>query len=275
MTKFKRNERIGGIIKILTDNPNKIFTLNYFTERFQAAKSSISEDLVIIKNFISRLELGRVETIAGASGGVRYIASIGKADIKKLLEDICIKLEDSSRIMPGSYLFMSDIIYSPQYIRKMAQIFAYKYIDKEIDYVVTVETKGIPLAFMTANFLNVPLVIARSENKITEGTTVSMNYVSGSTGKIQTMYISKRSLKKGARVLIIDDFMKAGGTAKGIVNLMQEFDAKTMGIGVMIATVEPQEKLVEDYLPLIFLDKDEENNKIKLIPNKKVFDKDF
>ena len=27
--KFKRTERIGAIVKILSDNPNKIYTLSY------------------------------------------------------------------------------------------------------------------------------------------------------------------------------------------------------------------------------------------------------
>ena len=42
MNKFKRNERIGAIVKILSDNPNKIFTLSFFTNQFNAAKSTIS-----------------------------------------------------------------------------------------------------------------------------------------------------------------------------------------------------------------------------------------
>ena len=40
--KFKRTERIGAIVKILSDNPNKIYTLSFFTEKFNAAKSTIS-----------------------------------------------------------------------------------------------------------------------------------------------------------------------------------------------------------------------------------------
>ena len=50
MNKFKRNERIGAIVKILSDNPNKIFTLSFFTSQFNAAKSTISEDLIVVKN---------------------------------------------------------------------------------------------------------------------------------------------------------------------------------------------------------------------------------
>ncbi len=32
----------------------------------------------------------------------------------------------------------------------------------------------------------------------------------------------------------IDDFMKAGGTALGIINLLKEFESELLGIGVLI-----------------------------------------
>ena len=72
MSKLKRNERIGAIVKILCDSPNKVFTLNYFTSLFDSAKSTISEDLVIVKKIMEELSLGRVVTIAGATGGSQY-----------------------------------------------------------------------------------------------------------------------------------------------------------------------------------------------------------
>ncbi len=265
--KVKRNERIGGLVRILVENPNKVYTLNYFTTLFEAAKSTISEDLVIVKKMMEDLELGKVETISGASGGVKYIPFISGKAIKEILGSICEKLKDKNRIIPGGFLFMADIIYNPHYVRTMGKIFAAKFIHENIDYVVTVETKGIPLALMTASALNTPLVIIRNDNKVTEGATVSMNYVSGSTGKIQTMYVSKRAIKNGSNVLIIDDFMKAGGTARGVVDLMKEFDAKVKGIGVMIATKEPKDKLVDEFTPLIFLEKVDQNSDIIGIPN--------
>ena len=54
--------------------------------------------------------------------------------------------------------------------------------DQQIDAVMTVATKGVPLANAVANVLNVPFVIVRRDLKITEGSTVSVNYVSGSSG---------------------------------------------------------------------------------------------
>lgn len=271
VSKLKRNERIGALIKILCDNPNKIYTLNYFTNLFNAAKSTISEDLVIVKKLMEDLRLGRVETIAGASGGVKYVPYMNLEDTRETLNEICEILKDNARVIPGSFLYMSDIIYNPIYVRKMGKIFATKFMNENIDYVITVETKGIPLALMTANYLNIPLVIVRNSNKVTEGSTVSMNYVSGSTGKIQTMYVSKRAIKNGSNVLIIDDFMKGGGTAKGLLDLMREFDATVKGIGVMISTKEPKNKMVNGYLPLIMLDKVANEEEIELYPNEDLF----
>ena len=47
--------------------------------------------------------------------------------------------------------------------------------------------------------------------------------------------------------------MKGGGTARGIVNLMKEFNAQVLGTGVVVATKEPETKLVDDYISLINL----------------------
>ena len=81
---------------------------------------------------------------------------------------------------------------------------------------MTVATKGVPLANAVANVLNVPFVIVRRDLKITEGSTVSVNYVSGSSGdRIEKMFLSKRSLKAGSRVLIVDDFLKGGELSVG------------------------------------------------------------
>ncbi|WP_129600892.1 pur operon repressor [Anaerophilus nitritogenes] len=269
--KIKRNARIGALIKILCENPNKIFTLSYFTNQFNAAKSSISEDIVVAKKIMDDLELGKIETIAGAAGGVKYIPCISKNESREILESVCNKLSESKRIIPGAFLYMADIIYNPSIVRRLGQIFATQFMGEDIDYVVTVETKGIPIALMTANALNVPLIILRRDSKVTEGSTVSINYLSGSTGKIQTMSISKRAIKNGANVVIIDDFMKAGGTAKGMMDMMREFEANVVGIGVMISTKEPENKVVKDYIPLLVLEKVDEINEIIYIhPNEKL-----
>ena len=97
---------------------------------------------------------------------------------------------------------------------------------------MTVATKGVPLANAVADVLNIPFVIVRRDLKITEGSTVSVNYVSGSSNRIEKMFLSKRSLKPNSRVLIVDDFLKGGGTITGMISLLSEFDSELVGVAV-------------------------------------------
>jgi len=101
--------------------------------------------------------------------------------------------------------------------------------------------------------LNVPFIVIRRDSIVTEGSTVSINYVSGSSKRLQMMSLSKRSLKEGAKVLIVDDFMKAGGTINGMVNLLAEFNAIVAGTAVLVESEFEEERLVDDYISLIKL----------------------
>ncbi len=84
------------------------------------------------------------------------------------------------RLLPGGYLYLTDILGNPINCQKAGRIIASAYADTKIDVVMTVATKGIPLAYAVASQLNAPVVIVRRDNKVTEGPTVSINYVSGS-----------------------------------------------------------------------------------------------
>ncbi|MDK2564756.1 pur operon repressor [Romboutsia sedimentorum] len=271
--KFKRTERIGAIVKILSDNPNKIFTLSYFTNQFNAAKSTISEDLIVVKNVFEKLQLGKVITISGAAGGVKYIPKTSKAENEEFLMDLCEKIGDKSRILSGGFLYLIDLIYDPTIAAKIGKIFASNIDYIDADYVVTMETKGIPMALMTAKAMNLPLVIIRKDIKVSEGPTLSMTYVNGNNSKVESMSLPRKAIKPNSKVILIDDFMRGGGTIKGMVDLMNEFGAQVIGTGVFISTIEPQEKMVKDYISLIELDVNGES--VKVEPNLKTFKDEY
>lgn len=268
MEKLQRNERISTLQKILCDSPGKVFTLGSFTELLGCAKSSVSEDIDIIRGSLEKLGMGTIETITGASGGVRYLPLSDRERTLKLAENLSREFSRKERILPGGYLYMLDIIYDPEMVSEISRVFASSFYNKNIDYVITVETKGIPLAFITAKYLNVPLVIVRHYNEATDGASVNINYVSGSSKKMQTMVLSLRSLKRNSRLLFIDDFMKGGGTARGILELAREFDCEVAGIGVLIQTEEPSRKLIDDWFSLLTLQGvDEENGVTSISPS--------
>ncbi|WP_067841285.1 pur operon repressor [Amphibacillus sediminis] len=249
---MKRSDRLVGMTQYILDHPMELISLPFFSERYQAAKSSISEDLAIMNIMFKQEGIGYLESISGAAGGIRYVPRYQHSESQQFVEALAQRLEDPNRILPGGYLFMSDILGEPATVKKIGQIFATAFATLGIEAVVTVATKGIPLAYAVAQYLNVPVVIVRRDPKVTEGSTVSINYVSGSSRKIQTMVLTKRSLQRGATVCIIDDFMKAGGTIDGIRNLLDEFDAKVAAIGVLAeAEDEEDERIVTDYTSLL------------------------
>lgn len=265
MNKYKRYERIAAIIKIFDENPNTILNLNYFMEIFDIAKSTASEDIEICRGIIEKFTSGKLVTVSGAGGGIKYIPISSIDNYRPFVKEICKKLEDTSRIIPGGFLYTADLIYSPSIVSKIGELLSFPFQEKGIDAVVTVETKGIPIALMCAKSLNVPLVIIRKDSRVTEGSFVSINYVSGSQKHIRSMSLSRRSLKRGSKVVLIDDFMKAGGTIKGMMELMEEFGAEVEGAGVMISTEKPKTKLVSNYISIFVLkEMDEEKNIVKM-----------
>ena len=267
MERMKRNERIGAMIKILTEEPNHILTLSYFSELFGSAKSTISEDIVIARDIFKHFQLGELETIAGAAGGVKYLPMPTLEKACQFIQNICLQLSEPERILSGGFLYMTDILSTPQYVERMGEILASQFYKARPDFVVTVETKGIPIALMTARALHKPLVIARRDNKITEGSVVTINYLTGSTRRIQAMSLAKRAVKEGQKALIIDDFMKGGGTAKGMIDMMKEFNVNVVGIGVMMETEQPVKKMVGQYKSLIVMKNvDEIGRKIDVEP---------
>lgn len=265
---MKRNKRLGIIIDELTNNPCKLYESKYFCDRLDIAKSSLSEDIALANEVFTENGTGKIDSTSGTHGGFKYVPGISQEKIKNLQDELCEKLSDADRIVGGGFLYTSDIMFDGDLVSNMARVFVQKFYELDADYIVTVETKGIPLAAQVAKMLNLPLVVIRREARYSEGSTVSINFFSGSSDRIQKMSIAKRAVEPGKKAIIIDDFMRAGGSMKGIQEILAEFDVETVGMGVAVVAKEPQKKKVEKYISIVLLDSiDESKNKIKITPN--------
>jgi len=234
----------------LMNAPHRLVSLSTFTDLLGAAKSTVSEDLGFLRGVCERFGLGRIETVAGAAGGVRFSPQKTGEQMRVLVEEICARLRDPARVLPGGFLQTTDLISTPAVAVAIGEVFATLFQDFRPDVVLTMEVKGIPLALMTARAFNVPLVTIRRGGPVIEGPSVSVNYVSGSSGLVQSMTLPLRAVPEGARVLFIDDFLRGGGTARGVYDLMRECRAELVGIGVLVDTVQPAEKMIDRYLAL-------------------------
>ncbi|MFV0559916.1 MAG: pur operon repressor [Enterococcus sp.] len=265
--KVRRSERLIDMTRYLLDHPHKLISLTSFAERYESAKSSISEDLAIIKKTFKERETGTLETIPGAAGGVIFIPEMSYEESKRYIQSLAERLSEQDRLLPGGYVYLSDLLGEPDLLRHVGKIIASKYLGERIDAVMTVATKGVPIAQAVSYYLNAPFVIVRRDSKITEGSTVSVNYVSGSSERIEKMELSKRSLARGSRVLVVDDFMKGGGTVNGMKSLIEEFECELVGITVFAESKFNGRRAIDDYTSLLYVeDVDTQTKNITVVP---------
>ena len=68
------------------------------------------------------------------------------------------------------------------------------------------------------------------------------------------MSLSRRAVKEGQKCLIVDDFLKAGGTAKGMVDLMSEFNVEVVGTAFVMERAQQGRKLISNAKALMTMD---------------------
>jgi len=100
-----------------------------------------------------------------------------------------------------------------------------------VDKVVGIEARGFILASPVAYHFGAGFVPVRKVDKLpweTEGESYELEYGS------ETLEIHKHALIPGERVLIVDDVLATGGTARATAALVERLGAKVVGIACLI-----------------------------------------
>jgi len=119
--------------------------------------------------------------------------------------------------------------------KKAVDLLAKKYKGKKIDKVVGVEARGFIFGAAVANKINAGFVPVRKKGKLpfkTISTTYELEYGT------DTLEIHKDAIKKGEKILIIDDLLATGGTVKAVIDLIRELKGAIAGIGFVIELVD-------------------------------------
>jgi len=104
---------------------------------------------------------------------------------------------------------------------------------KKATKILTAEAMGIPIATTISLKTSLPLIIATRRKKGTPDE-IPIVYVTGYEDGI--LHIN--GVKKGDRVLIIDDLISTAGTIKALINGLNQIGAEIVDIGVIFNKVD-------------------------------------
>ncbi len=106
-----------------------------------------------------------------------------------------------------------------------------QYKDEKIDYIAGIESRGFIFGTAMAYKMNCGFITVRKPNKL-PAKTISESYdlEYGSN----TIEIHEDAIEPGARVLVVDDLLATGGTAKAACDLVRRAGGKLIGAAFLI-----------------------------------------
>lgn len=107
--------------------------------------------------------------------------------------------------------------------------------DCSVTKILTIESSGIGVACITAQYFNVPVVSAKkSLSKNIDGELLMTKVKSYTHGMTYDVVVSKKFITPNDCVLIIDDFLANGCALMGLTELVQNAGASLAGAGIVI-----------------------------------------
>ena len=125
----------------------------------------------------------------------------------------------------------SPILGDPSAMSFVVEEFSKQFHPKDVDVFVGIESRGFIVATILAQKYSKGMVMLRKEGKL-PGKTVKTSYTT-EYGKA-VLEIQKSALKEGERVVICDDLLATGGTAKTAAKLVERIGAKVAGFAFII-----------------------------------------
>ena len=148
------------------------------------------------------------------------------------------KILNEGEIYEGNILkvdcFLNHQIDIP-FMREIGKEFHRLYKDCNINKILTIESSGIAIGSMVAQEFECPLVFAKkTKTKNIAGDVYTVPVESFTHGTTYNVMVSKRFLKKGDRVLIVDDFLAIGNALNGLIKMVKKSGAQLVGCGAVI-----------------------------------------
>ncbi len=147
-------------------------------------------------------------------------------------------IKDQGELRPGGVVIVSNFLnhrMNTELIDKIGEEFYRIFAEQKPTLILTVEASGIGIACLAARYFGVDVVFAKkSQSKNLSGDTYSSLVRSFTRGSVFEVRVNKDCIKKGDRVLLIDDFLADGEALKGLIDIAGQAGAVVVGAGICI-----------------------------------------
>ena len=185
----------------------------------------------------------------------RYIAGIVRPTreraseiLRTLMEKGVVRsvIAKKLRFVDGNVIDMYSLVYRTD-ILWLASIEAYYHFkDSQIDVALTTEVDGIPVALTIASILDLDLVVAKRRKELGFSEFYEETYFSRDPPSLVTLYVPKEDLRKGSRVLIVDDLLRSGRTLRALINIVKQARADLAGIFSLVSIGDEWKESIKD-----------------------------
>ncbi|MCM1282213.1 MAG: xanthine phosphoribosyltransferase [Muribaculaceae bacterium] len=123
----------------------------------------------------------------------------------------------------------------PALMLRIGQTFAEHFKNRGVTKVAAIESSGIAPGLMTAQCMELPLVILKKQpSKVLNDHLYQTEVASFTKGTSYELTLSSRLVSADDHVLVIDDFLANGEAATGAIRLFRKAHATIAGIGILI-----------------------------------------
>jgi adenine phosphoribosyltransferase len=129
---------------------------------------------------------------------------------------------------------VTTLLRDPQGFRTTIDTLALPYLDQGIHTVVGIESRGFILGAAVADRIGAGFVPVRKLGKLPAATLrASYDLEYGS----DTLEMHRDAVEPGQQILVVDDLLATGGTAKATLDLVRQAGATVYGVAVLIELV--------------------------------------
>ncbi|BDU50198.1 adenine phosphoribosyltransferase [Haliovirga abyssi] len=115
--------------------------------------------------------------------------------------------------------------------KKVIDILAERYKDKKIDYILGAESRGFIFGAPLAYAIGAGFIPVRKPGKLPYNIVQAFYELEYGTDSLE---MHTDAIEKGKKVLIIDDLLATGGTAKAIIELVEKLEGDIEEIAFII-----------------------------------------